>query len=282
MAVPARACKTCGLSPLKNWRRLPEGGQLCWCCWGRRWRAERYDRQVAQVIAAVVTAEPALTVEAIASCIETAAPTRWYMTTLADALIAERDCLTSGGSTAPVVVDRLVGALVEVGATAVRPPVCADCGGTKWLNQNFGGLRVCQRCAGWRRAEPCHRCNNVAPVSVRNDAGMATCRRCRMADPARAERCSECRRLGQVARRTAAGAVCPRCYRHPIARCEICGRTRALFGHHEGPSALQWLLRPSPRRLRVVCQGGQGGGRVGRPPGVSDLLRAGARIQRGL
>jgi len=181
-------------------------------------------------MAAVATAEPVLSADVIAGCVAAAVPTRWYMTSLANALAADPDCLTSGGSTAPVVVDRLVGALVAAGAVSVRPPVCADCRGTKWLNQNFGGVRVCQPCAGWRRAEPCHRCAKVAPVSVRNGDGLATCRRCRMTDPELAERCSQCGDVASVASRTGNGPLCRRCYRRPIATCEGCGRMRECTG----------------------------------------------------
>jgi hypothetical protein len=217
-----------------TWRTLDDGTRLCSACWGRHWRAERHSVQVADALAALGLAEPALPAEAGAACVAAAAPNHREMTLLANALVADPACLVSGGSTAPVVVSRLVAAVIAAGGTNVRSPVCADCSRSAWLTQKADGLRICQPCAARRRPEVCVRCGKLRTVTVRNPDGTAVCGSCRMGDPERMEDCSGCGRHALPVRRLGSGPLCSRCYRRPVAECEACGRTRPCSGIRGG------------------------------------------------
>lgn len=229
-----RPCDRCGQIPHLTWRTLGDGTRLCSGCWGRHWRAERFTAQTAYALAAVSLAEPALQAEVVAACVIAAAPNHREMTLLANALVAAPTCLVSGGSTAPVVVSRLVATIIAAGGTNVRPPVCADCGRSAWLTQKVADQRICQPCSARRRPERCVRCNKLRTVTVRNTDGTAVCGSCRMRDPDRWEDCSGCGRHALAVRRLESGPLCRLCYRRPVAECEVCGRTRPCSGTRAG------------------------------------------------
>ena len=180
----------------------------------------------ARISAVVREVEPELDEATISAAVAAAGHNLRYAKSLDDALTAGPGALL-GGSTAPVVVDRLVQALLGAGATRVVHPSCVGCGTTRWLTQRVNGLRACNWCAIKARPELCSRCAKEAPVSTRDSAGGAICYQCRGTDPTTFEVCVGCSRRRRVARRTPEGPRCRDCWRpRAVVACSVCGEVR--------------------------------------------------------
>lgn len=206
--------------------RDAEGRPICHTCVRRERAGAEVAVMRARISSVVSEAEPELDAATIDAAVAAAGHNLRYAKSLDDALATGPEALF-GSSSAPVVVDRLVQALLAAGATRVVHPACFGCGTTRWLTQRVDGLRACNWCAIKARPEPCSRCGKDGPVSTRDAAGGAICYQCRGADPTTFEVCIGCSRPGRVARRTPEGPRCRDCWRpRVVAACSVCGEVR--------------------------------------------------------
>lgn len=223
-------CARCGQRTKRGRRRQPDG-VVCSACFSRQRRGDEHAANITEIAAAVAAVEPGLSARTRADAIRTAAPGLRESGRLVRALQAEPDALTSGGSTAPVVITRLVETLQGVGATRVRLPACVDCGRSTWLTQRHTGHRLCRSCGMARRLEECVVCGRDRPIGLRHADGTATCNTCRVHDPRRQSLCDGCGKLSVTARRMPDGTgLCRRCWGRPFIVCVDCGREARCYG----------------------------------------------------
>jgi hypothetical protein len=144
-------------------------------------------------------------------------------------LRAHPDALTSGASTAPLDVARLIDQLRAAGRGDVVAPRCADCGRTRLLRATSEAGRICHSCDSRRRVEPCHRCGRVERVCTRDDQRQPVCERCRRADPVAWRPCERCGTVGPYRGTVNGRRLGPCCYLRPHERCTVCGVGRAVY-----------------------------------------------------
>ena len=120
--------------------------------------------------------EPGLDRSAVQAVVTTVAGGRAKRRKLAQALAGRPGVLTDGRSPAPRVVGDLLIALVKAGATAISPPVCAECGKTLRTQQRRGENWYCGVCGPVRL--PCAGCGNIGRVHSRDRDGHPRCTRC--------------------------------------------------------------------------------------------------------
>ena len=125
------------------------------------------------VTAGLITGLDRSAVEAV---VTTVAGGRAKRRKLAQALAGRPEVLTDGRSPAPRVVGDLLIALVKAGATAISPPVCAECGKTLRTQQRRGENWYCGVCGPVRL--PCAGCGNIGRVHSRDRDGHPRCTRC--------------------------------------------------------------------------------------------------------
>lgn len=149
---------------------------------------------------------------------------------LGDFVRSTPDALTSGSSSTPPDVARLIDELSAAGVAGVVGPRCADCGRQGFLRHNRGdGARICRSCFG--RAvpkRPCAMCGAVRRVQAPRDGGEAICEMCRFSQPAHQRPCEGCGRPGRIQVRLGGKALGGCCYLHPHERCSVCGTGRAV------------------------------------------------------
>lgn len=140
----------------------------------------RHYAQPVEVITDIVgVLEPGLSVEAIGDAIASCAKRPSSLRKLARAIDLDADLLTSGRPEGPLLIQKLIGALLDRGAVNVVRPRCARCGGQKPLKSfDENGLRVCPWCDMQRNAEPCTGCGSCRHVPYRDTAGRPFCRKC--------------------------------------------------------------------------------------------------------
>jgi hypothetical protein len=112
------------------------------------------------VICDTVTAiEPKLDRDSIEQTVTKVANTRAKLRRLAGALADEPDLLTSGRPAGPRLIELLIRALLNVGATHVQLPRCARCDRPLPLTRlNDRGARICTTCAAEERLATRHVC----------------------------------------------------------------------------------------------------------------------------
>lgn len=89
----------------------------------------------------------------------------------------------------------------------------------------------CERCRRTHLAEPCSRCGQTAPVTVRDDEKRPVCRRCWQRGHQRPlRRCIDCGEDKPAARLIEDGPLCEKCdnRRAPEVLCPRCGKTRKV------------------------------------------------------
>jgi hypothetical protein len=139
-----------------------------------------HDRAVSDpvglIVELIMAVERGLTAEQVRAAVLAIARGRAKSRRLAAALVQRPGVLGDGKSPAPRVVGDLLLALRRIGAAAVSPTCCAECG---------KGLRTFQRydqdsyCAGCRkRTAPCAACGNTREISSRDRAGQPRCVKC--------------------------------------------------------------------------------------------------------
>jgi hypothetical protein len=131
---------------------------------------------VGVTVALIAGIEPGLDRGAIWSVVTGVAGGRAKQRRLAQALASRPAVLSDGRSPAPRAVGDLLIALVRSGATAVSPPVCAECGKALRTQQRRGEDWYCGVCGPVR--EPCMACGETRPVNSRDRYGKPRCHRC--------------------------------------------------------------------------------------------------------
>ena len=154
-------------------------------------------------------------------------------------LRAVPDALTSGGSSSPPDVARLIDRLAGVGVAGVVAPRCAGCGRQGFLRHPRGdGERICVSCFGRAAPKrPCARCGTLRRVQADRRTGEAICEVCHYADPANQRRCENCGRPGRIQVHLGGKAIGSCCYIHPQERCSVCGIGRAANPYKAGAKA---------------------------------------------
>jgi hypothetical protein len=174
------------------------------------------------------TADAGVIAAAVAEAAPNVRQAEWLTAALGDPSVLH------ASTTAPPVIDRLIGALLAAGVTGIEPPRCVRCGRTAQLSQRLDGHRACLSCAHRSRAERCGRCGRTATVCTRDQHGTAMCGPCHRADRTCWEPCARCAKPCPPARRLPDGTVlCKSCNR-PIAVCVVCGKERRCSGLGDG------------------------------------------------
>lgn len=133
------------------------------------------------VAAAVAAVEPSLSADVVAETISAVADTRAKIRRLAQAIHEAPDLLTSARPHGPRVVELLIRALLDVGATNVRLPECGRCHQPRCLRRVIDdGVRICGSCAGMLNAtkKRCAGCRNVRAIVGADQAGKPLCVKC--------------------------------------------------------------------------------------------------------
>jgi hypothetical protein len=134
-------------------------------------------------------AERALEAAVIAAVADDVAPSRTQLRRLAAALDTNPELLTSGEPDGPRLLQALIAALLQAGATRVRAAACARCRRSRPLRRRVEGRLMCESCANAVNVQqaPCTRCGRHRRVDGRDGAGQPLCRACvthqRGADP---------------------------------------------------------------------------------------------------
>jgi hypothetical protein len=138
------------------------------------------DRAVSDPIGLIVnlvtTVEQQLTPEQVRTVAAAVAGGRAKSRRLAAALAERPGVLDDGRSPAPRVVAELLIALLEVGATSVSPPRCAECSKPLRSFERRGQHWYCGVCGPKR--EPCAGCRQLRRVYCRDRAGQPRCAQC--------------------------------------------------------------------------------------------------------
>jgi hypothetical protein len=199
------------------------------------------DQALADAAALLVTVLPGLGEEQarlVLSAVTAGGSTSWYARRYRQiiAYLAEHpDGLTSGASTTPVDVARLITELRRLGRGDVIDPRCADCGRPCFPRQHRpDGLRICMTCAGRRRYTACGRCGYVRPICTRQPDGTPVCQPCHQADPANRQTCGRCGAQGPIRVTLHGVRIGDCCYLKPHERCSICGLGRAVSPYASG------------------------------------------------
>lgn len=204
-----------------------------------------------QVLAAVLAADPGLTVAQVQAALARVAGHPAALRALATALAADPAALAVG---APPMVGRLVATLRAEGGTSLPAPSCAVCAREGLaLTRSGAGTGVCARCRRRELAEQCARCGIVKPVAGRDRDHRPVCARC--ADRPQRE-CGRCGRIRRIARRAHGDQpdICDGCFRQPSALCSVCARLRPCsFADTDAPICASC----APRRTAVCARCGQ-------------------------
>lgn len=91
-------------------------------------------------------------------------------------------------------------------------------------------MRCCHGCRAAARTGICSRCQIHKKITARTLDGQPLCHQCMRQDPINHEPCSRCGQTRPVQIRRDGQAVCPTCYRPPVAVCSICGKTKPCLG----------------------------------------------------
>ncbi|MCX4853774.1 site-specific integrase [Streptomyces canus] len=142
--------------------------------------ADQLDRAVTDPIGLitdlVTDVEKQLGAETIRAVVTAVAGGRAKSRQLAKALATRPAVLTDGRSPAPRAIGDLLIELRKVGASAIAPPVCAECGKKLRTLQRKGQDWYCGVC-GQETAE-CTACGNVRRVGFRDRKGLPRCKMC--------------------------------------------------------------------------------------------------------
>jgi hypothetical protein len=175
---------------------------------------------------------------------------------LADWLASHPTALTSGASSGPLALLRLLWELHAAAITGVARARCVQCGvARRQLSLLVAGGRICNQCLRRNLAAPCSRCGKTGVVAFRDGQRRAVCPRCRRRDPATFHPCRRCGTMGPVASRAGDGrplGAC--CYTTPARRCSGCGTVAPITATtSDGPRCADCYQRP-PRRCGICGQ----------------------------
>jgi hypothetical protein len=128
------------------------------------------------IVDMVMAVEPALARETVHAVVQDVSGGRAKSRRLAAALVERPEVLADGRSPVPRVIGDLLLALRKAGASAISPPVCAECGKRLQTMQRRGQDWFCAVCE--RTTAPCTVCGNLRQIVTRDRAGRPRCAKC--------------------------------------------------------------------------------------------------------
>ncbi|WP_220377984.1 hypothetical protein [Streptomyces inhibens] len=141
---------------------------------------DNLDRAVADPIGLitdlVADVEKELGSETIRAVVTAVAGGRAKSRRLAEALAMRPAVLTDGRSPAPRAIGDLLIELRKAGASAIAPPVCAECGKKLRTLQRQGQDWYCSVCG--QETTECTACGNIRRVGFRDRKGLPRCKMC--------------------------------------------------------------------------------------------------------
>lgn len=168
-------------------------------------------------------------------------------------LVENPQSLTSGSSSVPIDVARLITQLREAGCDQVVDPRCADCAKPCFPRQHRpDGLRICVTCDSRRRKAPCRRCGRTNRIFRRDDDGHPLCQGCHQADPASWQTCGLCQQPAPIQVTLGQVRVGRCCYRKRHERCSVCGLGRAISPYASGKATCAQCAT-APRSTCARC-----------------------------
>lgn len=140
---------------------------------------------------------------------------------------AHPNALTSGDSTGPIGVRRLL-AVLAADHPEVHRVRCARCSDEERpLPYHEGAAAICARCYSRSHRIICVRCQRSGPAEFRENGG-TVCTRCARGDPARQQLCTNCGKRAPVAYRVDKEPLCQKCGPKRRHTCGDCGRVDQL------------------------------------------------------
>ncbi|MDX3777010.1 site-specific integrase [Streptomyces europaeiscabiei] len=124
----------------------------------------------------VADVEKELGAESIQAVVTAVAGGRAKSRRLAEALAMRPAVLTDGRSPAPRAIGDLLIGLSRAGASAISPPVCAECGKKLRTFQRQGQDWYCSVCG--QETTECTACGNVRRIGFRDRKGLPRCKMC--------------------------------------------------------------------------------------------------------
>jgi hypothetical protein len=204
------------------------------------------------VVEVVAELDPTLPAEVVRAAVRDAVPHPGRRPQLAWAVVERPELLTGAGAEAPVpAVLRLIDNLRQAGSVSIMRPPCPHCGRLVPLVKPRDGLRLCSRCAGTSRAEPCSRCPAVRQPATRDEHGQPICRVCL---PRTITTCAICGSTAPCVISRATGRPWCRACRQRWARCTGCDQVRPVRGGTRTAPLCSTCTRPDPGFWRS-CEG---------------------------
>lgn len=200
-----------------------------------------------KIAAAVRASFPVAAQDAVLVALAKAAKSDVALAHIAKHLAAHPDALTSGHSSAPPPVIRLVTALQEIGLDA-RAPACGNCDRSMRLPYKVGDERWCVTCYSHTTMIVCVTCGKEKKIGARTPTG-PICQNCRRYS--QPEECVSCGRTRVVASRGADGPRCQACIQRPLYDCSFCGERRPAHAMvHDLPVCSKCYQQP-PRTCGI-------------------------------
>lgn len=200
------------------------------------------------ITAAVRSAFPKAKKTDIVAAIHAAAQSDVALAQIDKHLAAHPDALTSGHSSAPPPVIRLVKALQDIGLEA-KAPACGNCHRVMRLPYKKGEERWCGSCYLRENKATCIKCGRNRPVGTRTHEG-PLCQNCLRYT--RAETCLGCGRSRPVTSRTTEGPRCQSCTPRKLVKCSACGTKRPVQAMIDGKPVCTKCYK-QPQRVCEVC-----------------------------
>ncbi len=216
-----------------------------------------------------IVAQCSIPWETARDALRSVAPEERYLRQLATYIQDTPNALTSGLSSSPLIVDRLIVELIARGVTGLRRPRCALCGEPRELRYRWENGRICTKCFVRNNKAPCSVCRKLKPVATRLADGRAMCAACRMQDQSAWETCDGCGRRHHIVRRADGRSLCQRCYKRPEHTCGGCGRRAPAHAWRDGIPLCKGCYH-APDRLCSKC-GRMGPIALRSADGVSDV-----------
>lgn len=200
------------------------------------------------VVAAVQSRFPADDSDLLTEAVWRAAGSDVALAHIEKHLAVHPDALTSGHSSAPPPVVRLITELQRIGMDATSP-VCGKCGQVKRLPYKVGEGRWCVTCYSHTRTAVCVSCGKDRMVAARTQEG-PVCGNClRYSKP---ETCVSCGHLRPVSSRSEDGPRCQACTARPERECSQCGQRRPVQAMVDGLPVCRSCYQ-QPQRECGVC-----------------------------
>lgn len=177
---------------------------------------------LAALLDAVKTVEPALSTQSITAAIRSATD-HAMLGKLVRSIAPNPRVLLDAAAAAMPAHSRLIDELLKRGAQHVVRPTCVLCGEAVLLEYKFEHRRICRECYTKNLKAECCICKRMKQICSRID-GKPRCAACHARDPQNHEICSICNALAYPRVRPNGRPVCQLCYEPPKHRCTECSK----------------------------------------------------------